>query len=216
MYGTQREHARGPSQALGISTAVLLTLAVGAGLGNGFAGDVVRVIATPIIFTPSVKDEPQLSPSQKIDLSIDADTPLPIPKLLAPGETFEAEESETPLGARDSLEGAGTIPIGPGTAKRKAVAPTHPVMQVQPPPPYPASEVRKQHQGITTIEVCVDSRGQVTDANLASTSGYTALDAAALKWVRSVRFTPGKAGGVPVAVCGHGVIYEWKLENARR
>ena len=59
-------------------------------------------------------------------------------------------------------------------------------------------------------------RRGVTSATIISGSGHAVLDNAALKWVRSARFTPGKLDGVPQLVCGHNVIYEWNLEDARK
>ena len=78
------------------------------------------------------------------------------------------------------------------------------------------SSIRANEQGVSTLDVCVDARGRVSSATLAASSGHTTLDSAALKWVRSARFTPGKLDGVAQSVCGHTVVYEWNLEDARK
>ena len=83
-------------------------------------------------------------------------------------------------------------------------------------PSYPPSAIRTNSEGISTLDVCVDAKGRVTSATIISGSGHAVLDNAALKWVRSARFTPGKLDGVPQLVCGHNVIYEWNLEDARK
>jgi protein TonB len=74
---------------------------------------------------------------------------------------------------------------------------------------------RAQQQGTSTLDVCVDARGRVSSATLASSSGHATLDNAALKWVRTARFTPGNLDGIAQSVCGHQVVYEWNLADVR-
>ena len=81
------------------------------------------------------------------------------------------------------------------------------------PPPYPASEVRKNNQGVTKLSVCLDTRGRVTSATLAETSGHPVLDQAAMKWVRTLKFTPLTLDGAPQSICNHAVDYEWTLKR---
>ncbi|HOY78630.1 MAG TPA: energy transducer TonB, partial [Hyphomonadaceae bacterium] len=110
---------------------------------------------------------------------------------------------------------------GPATGTGASVVPSlapvrsRPVLLKQSPPDYPASAIRANEQGNSAISVCVDARGRVSSASLANSSGSTTLDNAALKWVRNARFTPGKLDGVAQSVCGHTVVYEWNLADAR-
>jgi protein TonB len=80
-------------------------------------------------------------------------------------------------------------------------------------PNYPPGDIRANHQGTSSLEVCLDTAGRVTSANLASSSGYASLDQAALKWVRDRKFTPAKLDGRPQPICGHPVVYEWRLDR---
>jgi len=66
-----------------------------------------------------------------------------------------------------------------------------------------ARDIRGDHQGTSSLEVCIDTAGRVTSASLASSSGYGSLDQAALKWVRDRKFTPAKLDGQPQSICGH-------------
>jgi len=60
----------------------------------------------------------------------------------------------------------------------------------------------------------VNPQGRVTSVNVVGTSGSQRLDDAAAKWLRNERFTPGKIGGVPQAMCEHDVYYQWNLNDA--
>jgi protein TonB len=91
-----------------------------------------------------------------------------------------------------------------------------PKLKPSDPPPYPMSAVRAGEQGLSALEVCVDARGSVTSATLAASSGSARLDEAALKWIRNARFTPGTLDGAAQSVCGHDVVYEWNLKDARK
>ena len=69
---------------------------------------------------------------------------------------------------------------------------------------------------MTSLSLCIDARGRVSSVSLAKSSGYPRLDEAALKWVKGARFSPGTVDGAAQAVCGHSVVYEWRLEDAAR
>jgi TonB family protein len=60
-------------------------------------------------------------------------------------------------------------------------------------PYYPLGARLRGEEGIVKVEVCVGSSGQVLDCALAKSSGYSALDDAALKAVKSARFISAKA-----------------------
>jgi protein TonB len=61
-----------------------------------------------------------------------------------------------------------------------------------PHPEYPPSAQRNQYQGTTVIRILVDVSGAVTDAHVEKSSGFTILDDAALRVVKSRwRFPPG-------------------------
>jgi protein TonB len=55
-------------------------------------------------------------------------------------------------------------------------------------PYYPLGARLRGEEGIVKVEVCVDPRGEVLDCAVAESSGYTALDNAALKAVKHAHF----------------------------
>jgi protein TonB len=68
-----------------------------------------------------------------------------------------------------------------------------------PPPAYPAVARRRAEQGTVTVSVLVGADGSVERAEVADSSGFDTLDAAALETVRSRwRFVPARHGGIAV------------------
>jgi protein TonB len=63
---------------------------------------------------------------------------------------------------------------------------------VYPPPTYPPSALRNKYQGTVTILIEVGEGGEVTSADIQKSSGFTALDQAALDVVKTRwKFPPG-------------------------
>lgn len=213
MYGAMRERARHSSQLAGLASAVLATLAVGYALANGFIGQVAKLIEAPMTFTPIPEERTAVEDKQAVfdvetSLLAPAPPPLPYPNFIPDegGVVFRP-----PVDAGGGIE-AGTV--GGGTGRTASPVRTRPALLTREPPPYPAPEIRKRSTGTTALEVCIDANGRVTSATMTSTSGHAALDAAALKWVRNARFAPARSDGLAEAMCGHGVLYQWKLEDA--
>ncbi len=68
-----------------------------------------------------------------------------------------------------------------------------------PPPAYPAVARRRGLQGTVTVRVLVGADGSVENAEVADSSGFDALDDAALETVRSRwRFVPARHDGLAV------------------
>ncbi|WP_424672255.1 energy transducer TonB [Candidatus Binatus sp.] len=68
-----------------------------------------------------------------------------------------------------------------------------------PPPAYPVIARRRAEQGTVTVSVLVGADGSVERAEVADSSGFDALDDAALETVRSRwRFVPARHGGIAV------------------
>jgi periplasmic protein TonB len=68
-----------------------------------------------------------------------------------------------------------------------------------PAPSYPESSRRAGQQGRVLLKVKVNSRGGVEDIRVRSSSGYFALDAAAVTAVKEWIFKPAIQAGVPVS-----------------
>ena len=86
---------------------------------------------------------------------------------------------------------AKRVAVKPGSVSRKS-------------PKYPSSSRRAGHQGTTIITFVVGTSGTVTSARVTKSSGYAALDQAAISAVRTWRFTPARSG------LGHAVPYTYK------
>lgn len=211
MYEAIRQRAPHSSKLAGVSaTAMCLGLATWAIL-SGFGEQIAKVIQeriTVVIVPPTPTDPPEPVETFKVDIPIDL--PIPLPPT-TPLDDFRRDEPPpiTVTGKTDDADvGVGTLPPPP---VRK-----WPVMRTTEKPEYPPTEIRGLHEGVTGLSLCVGANGRVTSASLASSSGFTRLDEAALKWVRGVRFAPGTMDGAAQAMCGHKVTYDWKLEDARR
>lgn len=214
MYGAMRTRAPASTKIAGISAAIVMTAAVGAALANGFAIGVVKMIEPTITFTPMPEEErqPEKPPEQNLftDDQITLDMPAPLP----PDIPFEARK-DVIIGEPGEVKRDDPRIVKTGAAVVPAPLRISPKIFPGESPIYPAAELRKGNQGVSTLEVCVSANGRVTSATLANSSGHPGLDNAALKWVRTARFTPGKLDGVPQATCGHDVVYEWNLKSAR-
>lgn len=68
-------------------------------------------------------------------------------------------------------------------------------------PEYPPTERRLGHAGSVVLALCVDAEGKVTSASVKVSSGYPALDRAALDWATRIRWRPGSIEGRPAAMC---------------
>lgn len=67
---------------------------------------------------------------------------------------------------------------------------------------YPTALFTQQVQGNVTLRIFIDAQGQVVmdSTRVVETSGYTALDSAAVKGSEELRFVPAKRRGEPMAV----------------
>lgn len=98
-------------------------------------------------------------------------------------------------GDADSGAGAGIASAGRGDSDSLA----HADYATDPPPAYPALARRREQQGTVTVRVLVGADGAVERAELADSSGFEALDDAALETVRAHwRFIPARHDGVAV------------------
>lgn len=73
-----------------------------------------------------------------------------------------------------------------------------PLYRKNPPPVYPRVARRRGHQGTVFLEVLVARNGNVKDLRLLESSGYAALDDAALASVKGWIFEPGMKGNQSV------------------
>jgi protein TonB len=67
---------------------------------------------------------------------------------------------------------------------------------------YPPALYAQKVQGNVTLRIYIDSNGAIVpdSTRVAETSGFNALDSAAMKGSRDLKFEPAKIGGQPVPV----------------
>ncbi len=68
-------------------------------------------------------------------------------------------------------------------------------------PDYPPTERRLGHAGNVVLALCVDADGKLTSSSVKVSSGYPALDQAALAWARRIKWQAGTIEGRTAAIC---------------
>ena len=66
---------------------------------------------------------------------------------------------------------------------------------------YPGSSVKNKESGRTELKICIAVAGVVDSAEVTKSSGYPALDKAAVNMALDTRFKPATRMGIPVAYC---------------
>jgi len=97
-------------------------------------------------------------------------------------------------GTRPPRDGAGIAPLEMRTAPSQAPA----GYRHTPPPRYPMIARERGLEGVVLLSVLVRPDGRVEDARVATSSGTSVLDDAALAAVRTWVFAPATRGGRPV------------------
>ncbi|AEG01745.1 TonB family protein [Methylomonas methanica MC09] len=139
-----------------------------------------------------------------------AKTPKPKPILAATSETVSAmavPNSEPEPQKSQPAPAADPQPAATATAANNAEssqAPTTlPSLQADylhnPAPVYPEQSRQQGEQGRVLVRVLVTSAGNVEQVNLRKSSGYAALDSAALETVKNWRFVPAHRGSQVVS-----------------
>lgn len=153
----------------------------------------------PVVFTPP-EEQPKVQPEVKQDEPEPQDQPLDTPQVA----TVVAAADPSTVAFAVPVQGAVFVaparfatappPINTALPKPTNFDPNASSAGTFPPPAYPGIAIRNRYQGTATIEIFVDPSGAVTSAKVLKSSGYQALDEAALQVVKSRwRFKPGGA-----------------------
>lgn len=102
-------------------------------------------------------------------------------------------EPERPL-----MPAAEPVPDEPQAAPRQAKidAPPRPKKTIR--PEYPRLSRLRGEQGDVIVEIVVNERGTVDEVTVVASSGYSELDAAAVKAAKAAKFNPARADGAAV------------------
>jgi len=125
---------------------------------------------------------------------------------------------------------AWTVPVVPEAPPAPIAAPAPPPAPAAPPAPptvvlpssdadylqnpkpvYPSASKRRGEQGLVIHSVLIGTDGLPVSARLVKSSGFDALDQAALTAVMRWRYIPGKRNGVPTTM-SFNVPINWVLE----
>lgn len=178
------------------TTVILVVLAHAAILAAvSYAPERPLVIEQPAIQGVIISSEPiteQTPPPPPIEQKPlpKTETPqIPIPKAPASERAPQVEQNPPPqLPTEEPKKSAepSTAPVVPPQADASQFN--------NPAPAYPTQSRRLKETGVVVLEVLVKADGSLGDMRLKTSSGYTRLDEAAQKAVKSWRFVPAKRG----------------------
>jgi TonB family protein len=86
----------------------------------------------------------------------------------------------------------------------KSIGPQHICLRY-----YPIFSIRNRESGTATVVFTITAEGRTADIRVMATSGFSALDAAAVRCASDWLYQPATQGGVPVAVPWHADIRFW-------
>jgi protein TonB len=192
---------RAPSRQIsGAAAVVAIHAALILALASGLANRQEILLPPPIELVPVDSDEPMpQEPAEKPDVV----NPDWIPDLSPPTVEFESEPDKNIIVAQpadhtfsNSVEAGSALAL-PSPLRSD---PRHPLT----PPDYPASEIRRNHEGTVQLLIYVLPNGRVGEVKVGRSSGYPLLDDAAVRKARSAwRFLPAKSGsGQAIAAWG--------------
>ncbi|PWF49302.1 energy transducer TonB [Massilia glaciei] len=78
-------------------------------------------------------------------------------------------------------------------------------------PVYPKASLRNEETGTTSLQMLVAANGVVIDTKVFSSSGFRALDKAALAGLATCKFRPATINRKPVQGYGY-MSFKWTLE----
>lgn len=143
---------------------------------------------------PLPRAEPELPApehAERPERTADAERPLPAPEV--PDAVEIPRPAEKPALPRLRSD---TRPA-PAPVQARVDAPPRPKRAIR--PDYPKGSRQRGEQGDVVIEMTVNPQGEVDKAAVVTTSGFPELDEAALRAVRSARFSPARSGSEPVS-----------------
>jgi protein TonB len=140
------------------------------------------------------------------------DIPAPTADLEGPQESSEAihvpPPDPPPVPDRAPEEGKG---YGPLTKPRVISGPKYPQDR------YPRASIRHKEMGRPVVKICISAEGSVESAEVAQSSGYPRLDAAAVDMSLDYVFAPAMREGKAVPVCiPYGIDFRLAIGGWRR
>lgn len=138
------------------------------------------------------------------------EAPRPPERRPPPRQTAPQTAPPTPVRLNAALQGRESLTLEGQTSAAEPLDTTRNRR-----PNYPEASRRRGEQGIVLLELSVDASGRIVDVRIVESSGFSALDAAAVEALRDWRFRPAQRAGMPVAATIIHPVH-FRLENARR
>jgi len=149
---------------------------------------------------PPKYEQPEVISPAPVEKSATADKPTPPPTALPPPRVEQPTPSPVPSLpiAATVTQLASTAPIVPVSSRTNGVqvtlTPAQPDYFYNPKPRYPYEAKNHGWQGTTLLRVEVQPDGEPKHIEIAQSSGYSILDDASIKAVRSWKFVPARLG----------------------
>ena len=143
-------------------------------------------------------EEPVPPPEPPQEPRPEEPVPLPEPPPAPPPE--ESAPPPEPPQNPPPEESAPPLPEPPPPSapmQARIDAPPRPLRSIR--PDYPKNARQRGEEGDVVLALSIDERGRVSRAEVAATSGFPELDAAAVRAAERARFSPAKSGRSPVA-----------------
>jgi protein TonB len=171
---------------------VLVIYAFATGLAKSGQRYLSTILQTTMIQQEKPKDLPP--PPPPVDLK-----EKPPVQVIAPDINITV-----PIEAPPPIQNVTTKAAPPPPPAPRAVTPGTPIKPISMPDVhdyYPEQARRDGQEGRAQVKVCVGANGKIESAETASTSGFPALDEAAIKVAKAARFKPATSEGKPVESC---------------
>ena len=161
--------------------------------------EAAAVAPSPASVGRAVPSPPQEErpPEAKLEKSIrrePGEIKFPEPKEDARLKTEDVKAKDERRETEDK-KAVNTPPVAPRQARLDA--PPKPKQSIK--PKYPKGAQQRGEQGDVTLEIRVTAEGTVDNVKVAVSSGFSELDEAAIKAVRSAKFSPARSGREAVA-----------------
>jgi protein TonB len=157
----------------------------------------------PVAKPPARVPPPPPRPARVVERAAPPRAPRPVPR-----SEPAAAAASTPPAAQPSAVAATPGPAaalsvataaGPRAGAAPALVTARPRYKRSPEPPYPVDARRRRQEGTVLVAVHVTEAGAPRDVAVARSSGFAALDAAAVSAVARWEFEPGRRGEEAVA-----------------
>jgi protein TonB len=171
---------------------VLVIYAFATGLAKSGQRYLSTILQTTMIQQEKPKDLPP--PPPPVDLK-----EKPPVQVIAPDINITV-----PVEAPPPIQNVTTKAAPPPPPAPRAVVPGTPIKPISMPDVhdyYPEQARRDGQEGRAQVKVCVGANGKIESAETASTSGFPALDEAAVKVAKAARFKPATSEGKPIESC---------------